>query len=788
MANGQSPKTTKMQPVPQGTGNRRRRRNPKNKTKNKKPQLQRTTNVKRAARAAAKREIHRLGLSGPKVAVSQTVTATLGTIGANQGNKVELELAALLNPALVKETSGSNAFGPIQALAAQFGLWRCTQAHLKFTPLVGASAISGTAIRASLNLTATPGSTSWSGLGARVHKDVNVGSSGVFHLARKQLAGPRESWWLTNTNDDKTQSLGPAIEVHSLGKTTSTYQNSDYTGSLFLVELRATWEFANYLTQPSLASLAKTEAPAASVTINAAEPGQPITMTVAEGSAADALARIAPLPSTAARAGGTVGEVIVQVVDASVSVAAGALPPPFGWLIAGGWWFVKRVAGLGRAGEVVFQIYASAEDAAANRPCIADGTSSAVVLPGVVAFNQINTPNTGVSGTPATSARGLTHTPQPGLPFVVDAAITSQQMSVGTVPGTLNALVVSESGSWGNFIQFGSDTNYRVAVNGMWTLPDIHAWDVHGDVVVPPGFGASTATLWLNDRQTGATLVGISTNSDTNATETAVENYFLWKIGSYSAATTSNQQFQSYILAPTSEGSNPPVLYRIYGDRGAMKYPAYQGGFLLTMFYGCQGPTYVTTTGSTSLQVSMPNRTLPVNSHYSLRYGPAGNGTPRRLSLEMVYPGTGPWSLAPSSTVVRSMDLDTVDYGASVSVDTSSDTDYDTDTGSDTSDSEPEDFVDWAFQMSAKYTIGDDSSAPLREKIGKLLVEEGVPADAAQRRAMLAAPTPAFQDFLHAHQEVLSDGFGSRRVIHSDLSDRAVDLGLSYLSSRGHAE
>ncbi|AVX29485.1 capsid protein [Marmot astrovirus 1] len=799
MANGQSSKTTKMQPVPQGTGNRRRRRNPKNKTKNKRPQQQqaRRTFVRRTARNAAKAEVHRLGLSGPKVAVSQTVTATLGTIGANQGDKVELELASLLNPALVKEQSGSNAFGPVQALAAQFGLWRCSQAHLSFTPLVGSSAVSGTAVRASLNLTSTPGSTSWSGLGARVHKDVMVGQHATFHLARKQLNGPRETWWLTNTNDDKTQSLGPTIEVHSLGKTTSTYQNTDYTGSLFLVELRATWEFSNYLTQPALATLVKEEAPAGTVTVDAATPGNPVTITVNDPGTAARLSRVAP--ATRARAAGDVGETILQVVDTSVSVASGVLPPPFGWLLAGGWWFVKRLAGVQRAGTASFYVYASAEDAAANRPCIADGTSNEVTLPGVVHFNQINTPNTGVSTAPAVSLmRTTTDPPQPGTSFSLWANVTQPAIRSNSTTFDQNLFYLVHDGAGTTTsellcFQVGEDDNYRHAINQAWILTSPIALQAMQALPLPAGF--PTLKLRWNGRLKEALPLAWAstvTNSQPSGDDRVCQTFILWQGVTEGSFTTTNNNIVAYTHSIQGTGTAAKVVLATFNSTGQVNCATLNNAFLLTRSFGkATGSAARRYTDGTSVLYG-PDSQIPNGSYPNFHMGPSGFGKPYEVAMAMVATRPTPFTLQSTPlSVGRSADLHTDEFDVlegRVSVDTSSDTDYETDTTDDTSDSEPEDFVDWAFQMSAKYTTGDDLSAPLREKIGKLLVEEGVPADAAQRRAMLAAPTPAFQDFLHAHQEVLSDGFGSRRVIHSDLSDRAVDLGLSYLSSRGHAE
>nr|UDB45809.1 capsid [Rabbit astrovirus] len=638
----------------------RRRRNPPRQRR----QQRRTRAV---ARSEVKREVHRLGLTGPKVAVSQTVTATLGTIGANSSDRVELEMASMLNPALVKETNGSNAFGPIQALAAQFGLWRCVQAHIRFTPLVGSSAVSGTAVRASLNLTSTPGSTSWSGLGARVHRDVNVGQTGIFKLARKQLAGPRESWWLTNTNDDKTQSLGPTIEIHSLGQTVSTYQNTPYAGSLFLVELRATWEFANYLTQPSLATLSKQEAPASSVVIDAATAGEPITMTVTDTSTVEALSLLSDMPySTLSRATGTsVSSTIFQVVDASVSTAASLLPPPFGWLLAGGWWFVKRVVTSStRANTVQFQIYASAEDAAADRPCIATGTSTQQNLSGVVQFNQINAPNTGTSTVSVVQSRVADLELQLGDPFgllalgltpVIYLSNTFNKNLNGWIQNHVNAVV----GLW---IQ-DSQGNYSGRVNQAWVF-DTATFTGHGFVASDPPSNQSfsvvsrvnaTSSSVVTREFAGYFQVGSDIGSGTQTTL-----FMLWLMPSESQSIgTATNTYN--LVAPTpgaaSTGYTSGITTLVSSNQVGVRIPS-NTNYLLTACIGDTVSTGIYQNGSQTMTFPNPFAVVVNYAADVCGCGPLGFGAPGYTGLPMNVPYAGEWQRASGARV----DLRTVRF------------------------------------------------------------------------------------------------------------------------------
>lgn len=314
--------------------------------------------------------------------VIQTVTATLGTVGANQGDQVELEMAALLNPALIKETTGSNAFGPLQMYASTHAMWKVDRLTLRLTPLVGASAVSGTAVRASLNMTSGPAAPAWSALGARKHVDTNPGRQASFTLTAADIPGPKQGWFLTNTKQDAGFSVGGAIEIHTLGKTMSTYQNAPYTGPLFLAEVTGTWRFKNYEPQPGMLNLMKTEVkePAGSVKIHS-KPGEPVTLSIPEAGTFAGLERLNPTASA------TPGEIIWEVVDSAAKAVSGLLPQPWQWLFKGGWFFLKRIANLkpvGAAsvagepdgGEVTFRVYASIADAQNDVPCIASSQAS----------------------------------------------------------------------------------------------------------------------------------------------------------------------------------------------------------------------------------------------------------------------------------------------------------------------------------------------------------------------------------------------------------------------------
>nr|URG87085.1 capsid protein precursor [Caprine astrovirus] len=321
---------------------------------------------------------------GNRIVVQKIVT-TLGTVGSNGSGNIETELAVLLNPCTMKEATGSNSFGPLQIYASTYSLFSMRSLRLHLKPLVGSSAVSGTAVRMSWNPTNNPTQVSWSALGARKHSDTTPGKDGRFFLSARDLKGPKDGWYKTNTKGDPMLSFAGSLEVHTLGETRSTYQNGQFTGGLFLAELETVWAFKDYSQQPGLMNLVKGDS-TGDATITTDETGRIILRTPPT----TALARAAATTSAA--------EIIWMVTDAVITAGASAFPPPFSWLLRGGWWFLKRIAGAPvRAGGETFVVYSSINDARADVPCIADAANAEAVSVGQLHFQQITPGNTGIS-------------------------------------------------------------------------------------------------------------------------------------------------------------------------------------------------------------------------------------------------------------------------------------------------------------------------------------------------------------------------------------------------------
>ncbi|UMO75785.1 MAG: ORF2 [Hubei mamastrovirus 1] len=313
--------------------------------------------------------------------VFQKITSTLGTVGSNNSEQIECELTVLLNPATMKETTGVNTFGPLGIYASTYALWKMTRCELRLKPLVGDSAVSGTVIRASWNPTSTPSQTSWSALGARLHADVTPGKTGRFVLTSKNLKGPKDGWYKTNTKGDPMMCFAGTLEIHTLGRTMSTYRGEHFPGGLFLAELVTEWQFKDYQQQPGMFNLLK---------------GEDKNEARVEADPDGKLQLIVPPKSRMAKASsGPASEIIWLVTDTIVQVGTQFLGP-FGWLIRGGWWLIKRAANapVRTDGGVAFDIYSSISDARAGVPCL-NGSQRVEIPVGGLHFQQITPGNTG---------------------------------------------------------------------------------------------------------------------------------------------------------------------------------------------------------------------------------------------------------------------------------------------------------------------------------------------------------------------------------------------------------
>ncbi|UMO75853.1 MAG: ORF2 [Hainan mamastrovirus] len=429
---------------------------------------------------------------GNRVVVQKIVT-TLGTVGSNGSGSIETELAILLNPCTMKDTTGSNTYGPVQIYASTYSLFSIRSLKLHLKPLVGQSAVSGTVIRTSWNPTSTPSQMSWSALGARKHSDTTPGREGKFILTAKDLKGPKDGWYKTNTKGDPMLSFAGSLEIHTYGETMRTYQSGRFEGGLFLAELEVVWAFKDYAQQPGLVNLLKGDSTGETKVLTDNE-GRLILETPAQSE----LAR-------AARTTTTASEIIWMVTDAVVNAATQFFPPPFSWLLKGGWWFLKKIGGApSRTGATRFMIYASINDARADVPCVSTQTGAAPINVGQLHFQQITPGNTGIGiDVPATRAIDYSS---------VRVMVTNATMLKLSTEDTIPSACV-----WYNFNggqNHGRGLGLRVGSTNVATF-NIHQVTPTTDVgpVEPQMFTHQVPIKFFNDKNLDGEVVGYAVAS-----------------------------------------------------------------------------------------------------------------------------------------------------------------------------------------------------------------------------------------------------------------------------------
>nr|UIT55510.1 ORF2 [Bovine astrovirus] len=419
--------------------------------------------------------------------VHQKVTTTLGTVGANTSNEVEVELNAIINPSVMKEQTGSNNFGPLNVLASQYSMWKLSRMVVRLKSLVGNNAATGTMTRVSYNPTTGAGQSSWSSLGARKHRDVNIGRDGSFVLTERDVKGPKGGWFYTNTTNDATASCGGVINIHSLGKTTNPYTNANYNGPLFLVEVDTVWQFKDYLQQPGLLTMVKGDS-SESAKIKVDPTTGKIQMEVNRGLR---LAEVATNPGAS--------EVIWLVTDAVIQAGVNIFPPPFNWLFRGGWWFVKKVLNAPVNGEtVLFDVYPSMSDAQNNRYIYSDQSGHPAVTIEAVQYQQITPGNTGLASqtfSSGGSTAGQTNYRIDSLQALYNGGTSWESVPAQPVWFQKRTYTRSDRG-----IKFKSDTDFITTYNVMEAQVD----------AVPPTDGIPVYFSWPNGTASREKQIGLA--------------------------------------------------------------------------------------------------------------------------------------------------------------------------------------------------------------------------------------------------------------------------------------
>ncbi|AMD81615.1 structural polyprotein [Bastrovirus 4] len=598
--------TPKSQTAPKRTRNAQKPRiqpKPKSRPQKQNPQAKTVRSlarrVQRAERAA----------TGPSPAVRHTVTATLGTIGPNTSSGTELEFALPLHPGLVKETAAVNSFGPLQSAVGQYSMWRLVGFHVHMTPMVGASAISGTVYRVSLNLSGQPTSTAWSGLGARQHRDATPGNHLRWAVSDAILAGPKATWWYSNTNAPGASALGPVLELHSIGATQSAYQAKPFEGPVFLLEIRGTWEFVNYAAAPALSLLSSGKGTGSL----SGQAGQPLTVKVAEPH----LQRMVALQAGNAPSG--VGEVIYMLVDTAVTALADTAAPPWSWMIRAGWWFARALVG-GSNGDGTLQLYSSFEDAANNRPCILSGDAHGEL--GSLQITQLTTPSSGLNAI----GDGIVGMPSPGTTPIQPGASFTLPVSLSPLPQHVSV----PGGYWVN----GHAGTTASQLRGFITAPLGGANVAHFEAAFMvtgsegPGFGFEGVAQVIEVMGVGYPMLILATGQIHCAQGTSNTYLLWWLVRSLGTANQDNAS-DYYISQPSFTLTTNEMVQCNWTQAHLTMPPTQEGMWLLMGFRG--GPP-------STLQVK--GHTLPFHPGTEVQFVPSAYDWFRWGPTTMVLSGT----------------------------------------------------------------------------------------------------------------------------------------------------
>nr|AWV67083.1 structural polyprotein [Bat bastrovirus] len=192
---------------------------------------------------------------GPEVKETWSTTVNLGTVSGTESDGFTRVAHVFLHPALLRDVDASDATNPTAIRASQYAMYRVSSVELALHSLVGSSGVAGSISVAALQLDPSTGAAvSFDAVAARQHVTTSIGRNGRF---RPRLPQGQDSWFFTDTKSHTgAESLGQALEVFLLGATNNIYTNQSYTGALWRLTLRVSYQFSNYKPDLQLAALA----------------------------------------------------------------------------------------------------------------------------------------------------------------------------------------------------------------------------------------------------------------------------------------------------------------------------------------------------------------------------------------------------------------------------------------------------------------------------------------------------------------------------------------------------
>nr|QPB10692.1 MAG: structural protein [Neva virus] len=328
--------------------------------------------------------------AGPKANDKMTTTVTLGVLQGQTAADLSRQLRIPLNPLLAKFADGKSTT-PLSIRASMYEMWKIVSCEITATPLSGYSNVCGSVGFLSLTLNGLEaGADSIDTIKARIHRQMALGRLHRLKIPARALEGPREGWWLVDTSASPADAYGPAIDGLVAYKTenllsTASGSTSNYTGPLWQLEMKATYLFSTYHPKPGLQSL---------VSDTLSQPAQVTVATDTNGALIMTTTDVRLLRILTPRATGQKGgksQTVWAVAGAAVDAAATVLGP-WGWLLKGGFWLVRKIFGASANGTTSFQIYPSITAAMEDQPIYGGSGTSSISLP-VVHVAEVMNPN-----------------------------------------------------------------------------------------------------------------------------------------------------------------------------------------------------------------------------------------------------------------------------------------------------------------------------------------------------------------------------------------------------------
>nr|AEB15583.1 capsid [Avian nephritis virus 2] len=355
--------------------------------------------------------------NGPKMNDMMKTTVTIGVIQGQTQSGLSRQLRVPLNPLLMKSTEGLAAT-PLSIRSSCYELWKALHVELFATPLTGFSNVVGSVGFMALTLNGLEATAdSIDSIKARKHYQMALGRPARLKLTARELAGPREGWWLTDTSESPADAYGPAIDLMIAYKTenllnTTGSTTSTHTGPLWQIEARATYGFANYNPKPGLQTLvSQTLTNGQTVTIQPSPNDGSLIMTTTSLQVRSLLSPRAGDPKKGKSQ--TIWAIAGSAVDAAATVLG-----PWGWLLKGGFWLVRQIfGGSSNAAGSSYQIYSSLESAMADQPIFGAQTGTQSITVPVVHISEVLNPNPMSNQVPTPSAGSAPAPPTPPTPI-----------------------------------------------------------------------------------------------------------------------------------------------------------------------------------------------------------------------------------------------------------------------------------------------------------------------------------------------------------------------------------